>query len=200
MSNPRCQVSGSRCQVLVLAVLLAAFLCFGADPPRTPGLAAEKKFRYIDENGQREHPDPRPTELTEQEVNDYLVAGSVRLPAGVESLRLAGTPGVITAHCRVDFDRIRAGRNNSNPLLGLFSGAHDVDVEANAAGSNHEGRVHVNLVAIDGIEVPRFVLELFVEKFVTPRYPHVGLDSTFAVPDKIDTATVGEHKLVVVQR
>jgi hypothetical protein len=41
---------------------------------------------------------------------------------------------------------------------------------------------------------------MFVEKYVTPRYPDVGLDSTFALPAKIETATVGPHKLTVVQK
>jgi hypothetical protein len=82
----------------------------------------------------------------------------------------------------------------------MFSGVHDVVVEALATGSSHQGRVQVDSVAIDGIEVPRFVLQMFVEMYVTPRYPRVGLDSSFALPNKIETATVGLHKLTVVQR
>src|SRR4029077_9670578 len=102
-------------------------------------------------NGQKPRPDPHPTELTEQEVNAYLASGKVRLPAGVESVHLVGMAGTITGRCRVDFDRVRAGRSNSNPLLKLFSGVHEVVVEAQAAGSNHRGRVHVNSGAIEGI-------------------------------------------------
>jgi len=173
---------------------------FGGTPTAPLIQSAERKLQYLDENGRRAQPDPRPTELTESEINAYLASGKVQLPQGVESLQLAGTPGVITAHCRVDFDKVRAGRANSNPLLRLFSGVHEVVVEANASGTNHQGRVHVNSVAIDDIEVPRFVLQLFVDKYITPRYPGVGLDSTFALPSKIDTATVGSHKLTVVQR
>jgi hypothetical protein len=111
-----------------------------------------------------------------------------------------GAPGAVTAYCRVDFDRVRAGRSNSNPLLRLFSGVHDVVAEADAKGSNHQGHVHVKSVAIDDIEVPQFVLRLFVEKYITPRYPGVGMDSTFPLPEKIDTATVGTHKLTLTQR
>jgi hypothetical protein len=193
-------VSGLRCQVLIATAVLVACLSFGADS-RGLSDSAEKKFEHIHQNGQQKtRPDPNPTDLTEQEVNAYLAAGKVRLPAGVDSVRLVGTPGAITGRCRVDFDRIRAGRSNSKPLLKLFSGVHEVVVEAQAAGSNRQGRVHVNSVAIDEIEVPSFILELFVDKYVTPRYPGVGLDSTFTLPDKIDTATVGLHKLTIVQR
>lgn len=193
-------MTGVRSKVFSLALLIVAGLSFGAGTPRTPVQSAEQKLHYLDDNATREHPDPRPTELTEAEVNAYLASGKVRLPAGVEALHLAGAPGVITARCRVDFESVRAGRANSNPLLGLFSDVHDVEVEAQASGSNHRGRVHVNSVAIDGIEVPHFILQLFVEKYVTPRYPGVGLDSTFALPDKIETATVGPHRLTVIQR
>jgi len=193
-------VTGFGFKTLLTALLVVMGIAHAAGAPPDLAASAERKFRYLDQNAQREHPDPRPIELTEAEVNAYLASGKVRLPAGVESLRLAGTPGVIAAHCRIDFDRVRAGRPSSSPLLQLFSGVHEVEVEAQAAGSNHQGRVHVNSLAIDGIEVPRFLLQLFVERFVTPRYPGVGLDSTFTLPDKIDKATVGQHELTVVQK
>src|SRR5262249_48919254 len=146
--------------------------------------SAEQKFNHIHANARQPHPDMRPTDISEHEINAYLAAGKVALPAGVESVRLVGNPSAVTANCRVDFDKVRAGRSNSNPLLRLFSGVHDVVVETQAAGSNHHGRVQVESVAIDGIVVPRFVLQMFVEKYVTPRYPGVGLDSTFVLPDK----------------
>jgi hypothetical protein len=191
---------GISCWVVALAFLVVPGFSSAAEASRDLADRAERKFRYLDQNAQHEHPDSRPTVLTEAEVNAYLASGKVRFPAGVESLRLVGTSGMIAAHCRVDFDKVRAGRANTNPLLRLFSGVHDVNVEALASGSNRKGRVHVNSVAIDGIVVPRFVLQLFVDKYVTARYPGVGLDSVFALPDKIDTATVGSHKLIILQR
>jgi hypothetical protein len=186
--------------VLLFLFAITAAHSPGTEGPRTPAQSAEQKFRYIHANGLREHPDRRPTQLSEQEVNAYLASGRVRLPAGVQSVRLVGTPGVIQANCRIDFDAFRASRTNSNPLLHLFSGIHDVVVEAQASGSNYRARVQVNSVSIDGFEVPRLLLEMFVEKYVTPRYPGVGLDSTFALPDRIASAGVTTHGLVVAQR
>ena len=124
----------------------------------------------------------------------------MRLPAGVQSLRLRGEPGLITANCRVDFDEFKAGQRSSNPLLSVFSGVHDVVVVAHAHGAGHEGFVHVDSVSLDGMEIPHFALELFVEKYIQPRYPGIGIDSRFALPDKIDTATVGQHQLAVTQK
>lgn len=160
----------------------------------------QHKLDHIRDNAQVAHPDPTPTVLTEDEVNDYLASGKVQLPQGVRKVKFQGRSGVVDGFVTVDFDEVRAGQRSSNPLLSIFSGIHNVQVEGDASGSGRQGKVHVRNVAIDGIEVPRMALEYFVEKYITPKYPNVGLDSQFALPDKIDTATVGYHKLTVTQR
>src|SRR6476646_1508828 len=158
------------------------------------------KLYHIQQNGEQSHTDPAPTVMTEEEVNDYIAAGRIVLPQGVKKLKLEGRSGVVTAFLNVDFDEIRAGQNSSNPMLSLFSGQHDVRVEADASGSGREGRVHVREVTIDGFSVPRMALEYFVSKYITPKYPNVGIDSQFQLPDKIDMATVGYHKVTVTQK
>jgi hypothetical protein len=190
----------SKVQIYVLAPIVAAFLFAGAAKPASLVDSAADKLDYIHRNGGKPHPDSRPTQLAEAEANAYLASGKVKLPAGVQSVRLTGDTGAITANCRIDFDQVKTGGGSSNPLLHLFSGVHEVLVAAEASGFNYQGHVHVNSVSIDGVEVPQFVLELFVEKYVTPKYPGVGLDSTFRLPDKVETATVGSHELTVVQR
>jgi hypothetical protein len=100
----------------------------------------------------------------------------------------------------VDFDQLKAGRGSVNPMLSIFSGVHDIQVDAHAYGRNGRGFVQVDTVALDGVEIPRFVLQLFVQKYLQPKYPEVGLDSQFALPDRVDTAVVGQHKLAVVQK
>jgi len=158
------------------------------------------KLDHIQQNGEQDHPDQAPTVMTEEEVNDYIAAGRIVLPQGVKRLKMEGRSGVVTAFLNVDFDEIRAGQNSSNPMLSLFSGQHDVRVEADASGSGREGRVHVREVDIDGFSVPRMALEYFVSKYITPKYPNVGIDSQFQLPNKIDMATVGYHKVTVTQK
>lgn len=160
----------------------------------------QTKLDHIQQNGEQEHPDQAPTVMTEEEINDYIAAGRIVLPQGVKKLKLEGRSGVVTAFLNVDFDEIRAGQNSSNPMLSLFSGQHDVRVEADASGSGRQGRVHVREVDIDGFSVPRMALEYFVSKYITPKYPNVGIDSQFQLPNKIDMATVGYHKLAVTQK
>jgi hypothetical protein len=160
----------------------------------------QKKIEHIQANGQLVHPDPAPTLISEQEVNAYLASGEVVLPQGVKSVKLDGQGGVITGTAIVDFDKVSQGSGNSNPLLSIFSGVHTVVVVTHAHGANHKGFVHVDSVSLDGVEVPRFLLQLFVEKYLQPKYPELGLDSQFTLSDRIDSAVVGPHNLTVIQK
>ncbi len=187
-------------------VLCTTILLLGssASPARTSHssdvASAEQKLRHIETNGQAARPDQTPTVFSEPEINSYLASDNVILPEGVQSVKLAGEPGIITGTARVDFDRIREGTESSNPLLSIFSGVHDVVVVAHAHGAGRQGYVQVDSVSLDGVEIPRFVLQLFVEKYLQPKYPELGLDSRFSLPDRLDTATVGPHKLTVTQK
>ena len=160
----------------------------------------QAKLDHIQQNGQLARPDQMPTILTEEEVNDYIASDHIILPQGVKKLRMEGRTGVVTAFLNVDFDEIRGGQKSANPMLSVFSGRHDVRVEATASGSGGQGRVSVREVTIDGFSVPRMALEFFANKYITPKYPNLGVDSEFQLPDRIDLATVGYHKLTVTQK
>jgi hypothetical protein len=161
---------------------------------------AEHKLEHLESNADLDHPDPTPTEFTEQEINAYFAFGNVKLPAGVQSVVFQEQPQIIVGTSRVDFDQVKAGKNSYNPLLSVFSGLHDVIVTAHAYGTRGEGMVHVDSVAVDGVEVPKFVLELFVQKYLKPRYPNIGIDSRFALPLRVDAAAVGLHKVSLSQK
>jgi hypothetical protein len=160
----------------------------------------QAKIDYIEQNARKAAPSQAPTVMTEDEVNAYLASGRVQLPQGVNKVRLQGQSGRVDAFLTVDFDKIREGQHSSNPLLGLFTGVHNVTVESDAMGAGRQGKVHVKTVSLDGTEIPHMALEYFVDKYITSKYPNIGLDSQFQLPDKIDTATVGYHKVAVTQK
>jgi len=186
--------------VLCTVVAFPAFQSSVKSGDSAPLESLERKLAYIEQNAALAHPNEAPTQLTEQEINAYLASGQLRFPAGVQSLQLQGEHGVVTGKARVDFDQVKAGQHNGNPLLSVFSGVHDVTVVAHAHGAGHQGFVHVDSVALDGVEIPQFALELFVEKYIQPRYPGIGIDSRFALPDKIDTATIAQHEVTITQK
>jgi hypothetical protein len=186
--------------MMIATMLAASVLAVDGGAASSAVASMEQKLRHVESNGELPHPDPTPTEFTENEVNAYFAAGRMNLPAGVESVRFQSDPGVVTATTRVDFDRLKGGSNSSNPVLTIFSGVHDVVVVAHAHGSGGQGLVHVDSVSLDDVEIPRFALQLFVQKFIQPIYPEIGLDSRFQLPDHVADATVGERTLTVAQR
>jgi hypothetical protein len=160
----------------------------------------ERKLRHLESNGALLHPDPAPTEFSEKEVNAYFTAGEMQLPRGVKSVLFQSESGIVRATARVDFEEVKAGIDAYNPLLSVFTGVHDVVVVARAHGTGGEGFVQVDSVSLDGLDIPRFALQLFVEKYIQPKYPDIGLNSRFPMPDRIDRAIVGQHKLTVTQK
>lgn len=190
--------------ILLFAAALAGFAPQAGpqkkDAPNTPCKDMTCKLQHIESNAALPQPDPKPTEFTEAEINAYMASDEIKLPAGVQSVRFEGHPGVVTGTARVDFDKLQAGRRSSNPLLSIFSGVHDVVAVAHAHGAAGKGIVHIDSVSLDGVEIPRFVLQMFVEKYLAPKYLGLGLDSQFPLPARIDTAKVGEHALSVVQK
>ena len=95
--------------------------------------------------------------------------------------------------------RLTQGKSSANPLLSLFSGTHDIHVVAQAAGSNGSASIRAQSVSLDGIEVPQMLLQLFVQHFLTPKYPNVGITSTFKLPLRIDSAVRGDRTRVTTR-
>lgn len=192
---------------LAAIIFLGAF-CLAAVAARPNAPAANNsavesmqgKLDRIQANGEQANPRPLTTVMTEQEVNAYVASGRVRMPKGVQSLRFSGQPGVIDSWARVDFDQLTAGQRSANPLLSMFSGVHDVAVTAHGSGSAGVANVHIDSVALDGVTIPDFALEMFVNHYIKPKYPNLGIDNRFQLPDRIDTAVVGNHQLTVTQK
>lgn len=160
----------------------------------------QRKIARLEQNAAQAQPDAGPTEITDEEANAYLNEGGVKLPKGVSQLHLGTQPGIVDGEAKVDFDAITQSRRSANPLLGLFSGVHEVRVVAQASGAGGTGNVKVQSVFLDGIEVPEMALEFFAERYITPKYPGVGLNSTFRLPLRIDTAVVENGKARLTQK
>jgi len=184
---------------LFLAALLLA--AHGQAVKSSAYLSAERKFAFIAENGRREHPSTRPTIVTASEWNAYINESGVKLPDGVTSVRLTTQPAVIHGDAEVDFDRLTANRTRNNPLLQLFTGKHHVTGVAHASAIRGVATIQVDTVQFDGVEIPRFALEFFAGKFLRPKYGNaIGMDSSFPLKNRIDTAVLGPDQVTITQR
>jgi hypothetical protein len=160
----------------------------------------QKKLDYLERNAKANPVQRRSTQLNADEANAWFREGGYKLPQGVQKVVFHSQPDTIVANATVDFDEVKQGKHNLNPLLSVFSGVHDVEVTATASAQNGQGRVTIQTVAIDGVGVPHLALEMFVKRYISPKYPGIGLDNTFAMPDRIDTATVGHDYALLTQR
>jgi hypothetical protein len=189
---------------MIAAVLLGALLLgysYGEEKHSSAYVGAERKIKWIRDNAGSPHPSTKPTVLTSAEWNAYLNEGGVKLPEGVSHVRLSSQPAVVHGDAEVDFDRLTSNRTRSNPFLSLFTGKHHVTATAQAAASNGIGTVRVESVEFDGVEVPRIALEYFSNRYLRPKFGNaVGMDSTFRLHSRIDTAILGTDQISISQR
>lgn len=184
---------------LLLCALLAQAVAQHAPSPEFA--SAERKMDWIKQNGAAAHPSPEPTVLTSAEWNAYLTQGGVDLPEGISHPHILTQPGMARGEADIDFDRLTANRSRSNPLLQLFTGSHHVVVVAQVTANHGTGFVTVQSVQFDGLEIPRFALELFAAKFLRPKYgPAYRLDASFRLKDHIDSALAGSGQVTIIQR
>ena len=71
---------------------------------------------------------------------------------------------------------------------------------AHGEASGGMAHAHIDSASLDDTEIPRFVLELFVDRLLKPKYPQASLDPTFKLPSRVDVATIGEHKAALTQK
>ena len=185
---------------LSLTVVLALPQQTVSTPASPAARSMERKLEHIENNAEKPRPNSAPTVLTEDEVNAYVNSGAVHLPRGVQRVHLEGMPGVVTGNLQVDFDQITQGSRSVNPLLALFSGVHQVQVATHAHGERGVGYVHVDRVSLDNVEVPPIAIEFFIDRYIKPKHPEIGIDTRFQMPDRIDTAVAGQRQVTLVQK
>lgn len=187
--------------LLLVAVVSTAASQVATDSNHGPEFRSMvRKLAYLRQNAAKSPPDPQPTELTEAEANAYFNEGGVKLPKGVSQVHLAAQPAVIDGHAQVDFDELTQGKVQKNPLLGLFTGKHDVHVVAQASASSGTATIRVQSVALDGLDLPPMAIQFFVQHYLTPKYPNVGMTSTFKLPLRIDSAVVDTGRVRLTQK
>jgi hypothetical protein len=186
--------------ILGAAVIWAGVSAAQQPSANSASTALESKIQYLQRNAERNPPDPQITVLSQNDINSYFSSGKLKMPAGVQDLRTELHANEVIGTAHVDFDQVRAGKSENNPLLSLFSGVHDVRVDATAQGQNGQADVQIQSAQLDGIEIPKFALQMFLRKYVQPKYPDIGMETRFELPERIDTAKIEESQVSVTQR
>jgi hypothetical protein len=190
----------SRDRFFVSMLLLATFALFAQAARHTPAYTSMEKKIALLEAGPTA-PSQTVT-MTQDELNSFFAEGGVQVPKGLSNIKFDLRPGIVHATSEVDFDLLSEGHGGGgNPLFSaLFSGTHDVDAEAQASGTGGQGTVTIQSVKLDGVQVPKSALEYLIQHYVKPKYPQAGMTSTFELPVQIDSATVQQGQVELVQK
>ena len=152
---------------------------------------AVKKAKDIDSERRLEQVEVSGTEL-ESYVMFFLRDD---IPVQMDSIDVQLTPGAVAADAQLTFNP----RGTGNAVVdALLAGTHNLFVKGRLSGENREGKFDLEEIRVDGIPVPKTLVETLVNKYVKPKYPEVDLKAPFELPWRIDRITIEQGKATIV--
>ena len=139
-------------------------------------------------------------QFSEEEVNSYLdYELAPRYPAGVSKVSVRLLPGRLLGTAEVDFDKAKAARRAPGGMMNyLFWGVHTLSVEGGFSAVNGVGQFDLESVSLDGVALPRTLVDFLMEAYLKPRFPGLDIDSPFPLPQSIDRVQVLRESIEVV--
>jgi hypothetical protein len=135
-------------------------------------------------------------ELSEAELESYVLYSlKDDIPLQVDSIDVQLGPGTIASDAQLTFTSGSTGNSMVDSLVG---GTHNVFIKGKLAGEEGHGKFDLQEVRIDGIPVPKVLIETILDKYVKPKYPEVDLRKPFELPWGIEELTIEQGKATVV--
>jgi hypothetical protein len=166
----------------------------GADPSAGAAKELQAKIDAIKKNAAAAPgAAPRTTEIevSENELASYVLF-ELRddIPVQLDSIVVGLTAGSIGADARLNLPE-PTGTALIDTIIG---GRHNLFVKGKLSGSGGHGKFELEEVRVDGLPVPKLLVEALVSRFVTPKYPQVDLKKGFDLPWAIQRLTIEPHK------
>ena len=135
-------------------------------------------------------------EVSEVELESYVMFHlRDEIPARMDSIDVQLTPGAVAADTQLTFTSDATGNSLIDTLIG---GTHNFFLKGRLSGVNGQGKFELDEVRVDGIPVPKVLIETLVKRYVTPKYPDTDLKAPFELPWKIDQITIDQGKAIIV--
>ncbi|HEX5000001.1 MAG TPA: hypothetical protein VFY29_17400 [Terriglobia bacterium] len=138
--------------------------------------------------------DPRPTEeiqVSESELASYVMHSlREQIPVQVEAFKVQLTAGAVGADAELNI----AEPTGAALVDALVGGRHSLFVKGKLSGAERRGRFELDEVRVDGIPVPKVLVETLFTKYVKPRYPYADLKEPFDLPWGIERLTIEPKK------
>jgi hypothetical protein len=134
-------------------------------------------------------------EVSEVELESYMLYNLKKdIPAQMDSFDVQLEPGTVGAQTQLTF----ASDATGNPIVdAVVSGTHDLFVKGSLQGSQGRGKFDLLEVRIDGIPVPKVLIQSLFDKYVKPKYPDADLKEPFDLPWGIEGLTLQQGKAII---
>jgi len=131
-------------------------------------------------------------DVTEVELESYVVYSlREKIPVQMDSIDVQLTPGAVAADTQMTFNSNTTG----NPMVdALVGGTHNLFVKGRLSGYQGRGKFDLEEVRVDGIPVPKVLINSLFDRYVKPKYPEADLKEPFDLPWGIQSIDIQSQK------
>ena len=131
-------------------------------------------------------------DVTEAELESYVVYSlREKIPVQMDSIDVQLTPGAVAADTQMTFNSNTTG----NPMVdALVGGTHNLFVKGRLSGYQGRGKFDLEEVRVDGIPVPKVLINSLFDRYVKPKYPEADLKEPFDLPWGIQSIDIQSQR------
>ena len=119
-------------------------------------------------------------QLSEAELKSYVLFSlRDKIPAQLDSIDVQLGQDTVGSDTQMTFGSDSTG----NSVVDAFiSGTHNLFLKGKLVGEEGRGKFDLEEVRVDGIPVPKILIQTLVDKYVKPKYPEADLKEPFDLP------------------
>jgi hypothetical protein len=192
----------------VLALAIAGILVFrtmsnvsaGVEQPVSAKAADALQVKIDALKRAEKNPDRPPgasrVELSEVEMESYVLYSlKDDIPVQVDNIDVQLGQDTVGADTQLTF----SDNGTGNPIFdSLIGGTHNLFVKGKLVGENGRGKFDLEEIRVDGIPVPKILIQTLFDKYVKPKYPEADLKEPFDLPYGIEQLKLEPGKATVI--
>jgi hypothetical protein len=135
-------------------------------------------------------------ELSEAEMESYVLYSlKDEIPVQVDMIDVQLGQDTVGADTQLTFSNNGTG----NPIMdSLISGTHNLFVKGKLVAQDGRGKFDLEEIRVDGIPVPKILIQTLFDKYVKPKYPQADLNEPFDMPYGIEQLKLEPGKATVI--
>jgi hypothetical protein len=135
-------------------------------------------------------------QLSEGELQSYVFYSlKDDIPAQLDSVTVQLEQDTVGCDAQVTFNSKATGNPVLDPLVG---GTHNLSLKGRLIGREGRGKFDLQEVQVDGVPVPKVLIQALIKRYVKPKYPEVDLNEPFDLPWEIQEVKLESGRATVI--